>query len=109
MGGVSESFICFIDSGVFFFGNVFIENFGGFVFVCICNFDFLMNLFGFVGIELWVKGDGKCYKFFLCCEDKWDGVGYSYFFDIVYNIWIIICILFKDLILVFCVKVVENV
>ena len=108
MGGVSESSICLTDSGALFSGNVSTENSGGFVSVRTRNFDPPTNLFGSAGIELRVKGDGKRYKFFLRCEDKWDGVGYSYSFDTVYNIWTTIRIPFKDLTPVFRAKVVEN-
>ena len=108
MGGVSESSICLTDSGALFSGNVSTENSGGFVSVRTRNFDPPINLLGSAGIELRVKGDGKRYKFFLRCEDKWDGVGYSYSFDTVYNIWITIRIPFKDLIPVFRANVVEN-
>ena len=108
MGGVSESSIDITDSGAVFSGNVSTENSGGFVSVRTRNFDPPMNLLGSAGIELRVKGDGKRYKFLLRCEDKWDGVGYSYSFDTVYNIWITIRIPFKDLIPVFRAKVVEN-
>ena len=108
MGGVSESSICLKDSGALFSGNVSTENSGGFVSVRTRNFDPPMNLLGSAGIELRVKGDGKRYKFFLRCEDKWDGVGYSYSFDTVSNTWITIRIPFKDLIPVFRARVVEN-
>ena len=108
MGGVSESFIRLTDSGALFSGNVSTANSGGFVSVRTRNFDPPMNLLGYSGIELRVRGDGKRYKFFLRCEDKWDGIGYSYSFDTVYNIWTTIRIPFKDLIPVFRAKVVEN-
>ncbi|MGD1717368.1 CIA30 family protein [Dapis sp. BLCC M172] len=108
MGGVSESSIRLTGSSALFSGNVSTENSGGFVSVRTRNFDPPMNLLGYAGIELRVKGDGKRYKFFLRCEDKWDGVGYSYSFDTVYNIWTTIRIPFKDLTPVFRARVVEN-
>ncbi|WP_210407183.1 CIA30 family protein [Hydrocoleum sp. CS-953] len=108
MGGVSESSIRLTGSSAIFSGNVSTENSGGFVSVRTRNFGPPMNLLGYAGIELRVKGDGKRYKFFLRCEDKWDGVGYSYSFDTVYNIWTTIRIPFKDLTPVFRARVVEN-
>ncbi len=75
MGGVSESSIRLTGNSALFCGNVSTENSGGFVSVRTRNFDPPMNLLGYAGIELRVKGDGKRYKFFLRCEDKWDGVG----------------------------------
>ncbi|MGK7921971.1 MAG: CIA30 family protein [Trichodesmium sp.] len=108
MGGVSESSIRLTGSSALFSGNVSTENSGGFVSVRTRNFDPPMNLLGAAGIELRVKGDGKRYKFFLRCEEKWDGVGYCYSFDTVYNIWTTIRIPFKDLIPVFRARVVEN-
>ncbi|MEB3341880.1 CIA30 family protein [Okeania sp.] len=108
MGGVSESSIRLTGSSAIFSGNVSTANSGGFVSVRTRNFEPPVNLLGYSGIELRVKGDGKRYKFFLRCEEKWDGVGYSYSFDTVYNIWMTIRIPFKDLIPVFRARVVEN-
>lgn len=108
MGGVSESSIRVVDNSALFSGNVSTANSGGFASVRTRNFSSPLNLTGYEGIELRVKGDGKRYKFFIRSDAKWDGLGYSYSFDTVYNIWITVRIPFKELIPVFRAKTVKN-
>ena len=108
MGGVSESSIRLVENTALFSGNVSTANSGGFASVRTRNFDPSKNLGGYNGIEMRVKGDGKRYKFLLRCESKWDGVGYSYSFDTVYNIWITVRIPFEDLIPVFRAKTIKD-
>jgi uncharacterized protein YbjT (DUF2867 family) len=67
-----------------------------------------MDLSDYEGIELKVIGDGKRYKFITRCEGKWDGVGYSYSFDTIYDFPTTIRIPFQDLIPVFRAKTVEE-
>jgi uncharacterized protein YbjT (DUF2867 family) len=108
MGGVSESSIRLVENTALFTGNVSTANSGGFASVRTRNFDPPQNLAGFNGIEMRVKGDGKRYKLILRCESKWDGVGYCYSFDTVYNIWITVRIPFDDLIPVFRAKTIKD-
>ncbi|CBN56906.1 MULTISPECIES: CIA30 family protein [Kamptonema] len=108
MGGVSESSIKLINNIALFSGNVSTANSGGFASVRTRNFDPPLNLAEYSGIELRVKGDGKRYKFILRSDPKWDGIGYSYSFDTVYNIWMTVCIPFDDLIPVFRAKTVKD-
>lgn len=108
MGGVSESSIRLADNTALFTGNVSTANSGGFASVRTRNFDPPKNLAGYNGIEMRVKGDGKRYKLILRCESKWDGVGYCYSFDTVYNIWITVRIPFEDLIPVFRAKTIKD-
>ncbi|MBW4678764.1 MAG: CIA30 family protein [Microcoleus vaginatus WJT46-NPBG5] len=108
MGGVSESSIRLVDNTAFFSGNVSTANSGGFASVRTKNFDPPLNLAGYAGIDLRVKGDGKRYKFIIRSEVKWDGIGYSYSFDTVYNIWITVRIPFDALIPVFRAKTVKD-
>jgi uncharacterized protein YbjT (DUF2867 family) len=108
MGGASESNLRLGRNSAIFSGNVSTANNGGFASVRTRNFNPSLNLADYEGIELRVQGDGKRYKFLLRDEDKWDGIGYSYSFDTLYNCWTTIRIPFADLIPVFRAKTVPN-
>ncbi len=108
MGGTSESSIILTDNTALFTGNVSTANSGGFASVRTRNFESAIDLTGFSGIQLRVKGDGKRYKLIVRSESKWDGIGYCYSFDTVYNIWITITIPFDKLIPVFRAKTVKD-
>ncbi len=108
MGGTSESSLRLTDNTALFTGNVSTANSGGFASVRTRNFDETIDLTGFEGIELRVKGDGKRYKFIIRSEAKWDGIGYCYSFDTVYNVWITVRIPFDRLIPVFRAKTVKD-
>jgi uncharacterized protein YbjT (DUF2867 family) len=108
MGGVSESSLRLIDNTALFTGNVSTANSGGFASVRTRNFESALDLTGFSGIQLRVKGDGKRYKLIVRSEAKWDGIGYCYSFDTVYNIWITVTIPFEKLIPVFRAKTVKD-
>lgn len=108
MGGVSESSIRLIDNTALFSGNVSTANSGGFVSIRTRNFDPPLNLAGYTGIDLRVKGDGKRYKFIVRNESKWDSIAYCYSFDTIYNISITVRIPFDALIPVFRAKTVKD-
>jgi uncharacterized protein YbjT (DUF2867 family) len=108
MGGVSESNIRLVDNTALFSGNVSTANSGGFASVRTRNFSPAINLSGYEGIELRVKGDGKRYKFFIRSSTTWDGVGFAYSFDTVYGIWISVYIPFDALTPVFRAKTLKN-
>ena len=108
MGGVSQSNIRLASNQAIFAGIVSTDNNGGFASVRTRNFQPPLDLSGFEGIELRVKGDGKRYKFITRCEGKWDGIGYCYSFDTIYNFPTTIRIPFKDLIPVFRAKTVSD-
>ena len=108
MGGTSESSIILTDNTALFTGNVSTANSGGFASVRTRNFESPIDLTGFSGLQLRVKGDGKRYKLIVRSESKWDGIGYCYSFDTVYNIWITITIPFDKLIPVFRAKTVKD-
>jgi uncharacterized protein YbjT (DUF2867 family) len=108
MGGVSESNIQLVEGTALFAGNVSTANSGGFASVRTKNFSPAIDLSAYDGVELRVRGDGKRYKIFLRDESKWDGIGYSYSFDTVPNIWITVRVSFKDLIPVFRAKSVKD-
>ncbi len=104
MGGVSQSGIQLVENTALFAGNVSTENSGGFASIRTKNFESPIDLAGYEGIDLRVRGDGKRYKFFLRTEAKWDGVAYSHSFDTVANTWINVRVPFADLIPVFRAK-----
>ena len=108
MGGVSQSSIRLADNKAIFSGIVSTDNNGGFASVRTRNFDEPLDLSDYEGIELKLTGDGKRYKFIARCEGKWDGVGYCYSFDTVYDFPTTIQIPFKDLIPVFRAKTVSE-
>lgn len=108
MGGVSQSNIRLLGNKAIFSGIVSTDNNGGFASVRTRNFATPLDLSDYEGIELRVIGDGKRYKFIARCEGKWDGVGYCYSFDTVYNFPTTIRIPFEDLIPVFRAKTVSE-
>lgn len=108
MGGVSESNLRLINSRAVFSGNVSTANNGGFASVRTRNFETPLDLSNYEGIELRVQGDGKRYKFIIRSESKWDGVGYCYSFDTIYNCLTTIRIPFQELIPVFRAKTVRD-
>jgi hypothetical protein len=108
MGGVSNSSFRLGDRVAIFSGNVSTENSGGFASVRTRNFEPAIDLTGFTGIELRVKGDGKRYKFLVRDDDGWDSIGYSHSFDTVANEWITVRIPFATLIPVFRAKTLSN-
>ncbi|MEO1006426.1 MAG: CIA30 family protein, partial [Cyanobacteria bacterium J06638_38] len=108
MGGVSQSNIRLGSDRAFFSGIVSTDNNGGFASVRTRNFEQPLDLADYEGIEIRVVGDGKRYKFITRCEGKWDGIGYCYSFDTIYNFPTTIRIPFKDLIPVFRAKTVTE-
>lgn len=108
MGGVSSSNFSILEKTALFAGNVSTANSGGFASVRTKNFAPAINLSGFTGVRLRVKGDGQRYKIFLRTENTWDGVGYSYSFDTVANTWIDVNIPFVNLTPVFRAKTVKD-
>lgn len=108
MGGVSQSELRLTDDSALFTGYVSTANSGGFASVRTKNLEPPLNLTGYQGIRLKIKGDGKRYKFLMRSENKWDGVAYSHSFDTVTNQWQTIEIPFTDLIPVFRAKVVRD-
>lgn len=108
MGGVSESSLRLLDHAALFAGNVSTANSGGFASIRTRNFDPPLNLAGYDGIKLRVKGDGQRYKFILRTEAKWDGVAYCHSFDTEKDRWIEVQIPFTDLIPVFRAKTLKD-
>jgi uncharacterized protein YbjT (DUF2867 family) len=108
MGGVSSSNIQLTANTAVFTGNVSTANSGGFASIRTKNFDPPVNLSGYTGVELRVKGDGQRYKLFLRSDTAWDGLGYSHSFDTVADTWTNIRVPFADLVPVFRAKTVKD-
>ncbi len=108
MGGVSASGFSIEENKGVFSGNVSTENNGGFASIRTRNFDPPLNLSGYEGIYLRVKGDGNRYKFFLRFDTRWDGIGYAYSFDTQKDSWIDVYVPFSQLKPVFRAKLVED-
>lgn len=108
MGGVSNSSFQWSNGKAVFAGNVSTSNSGGFASVRTRNFDPAIDLSGYTGIELRVKGDGNRYKFLVRDDDGWDSIGYSYSFDTVAHEWINVRVSFSELIPVFRAKTMAN-
>ncbi len=108
MGGVSKSQFLLTDNAAFFTGEVSTANSGGFASARTCNLNPPLDLSGFTGIRLQIKGDGNRYKFIIRDQDKWDGLGYCYSFSTIDNSWITIDIPFAQMIPVFRAKTVSD-
>jgi hypothetical protein len=101
MGGVSASAIRLTKGFARFSGNVSTANSGGFASVRTRNFSPPLDLSGYDGIALKVQGDGQRYKCLLRCEERWDGLAYSYSFDTTPGVWMDVRIPFSALVPVF--------
>ncbi len=104
MGGVSASSFHLQEGAALFTGYVSTANSGGFASVRTRNFEPSLNLSGYTGIELLIKGDGQRYKFLIRDEDSWDSVAYSHSFDTTADEWIKVRVPFNQLIPVFRAK-----
>jgi hypothetical protein len=108
MGGVSASGLQLLPTSALFTGNVSTANSGGFASIRTRNLQPALNLSGYAGIELRVKGDGNRYKFFLRSDDRWDGIGYAHSFDTTPGEWITVKIPFDGLVPVLRAKTIPN-
>jgi hypothetical protein len=108
MGGVSNSTLQAAAGGALFSGNVSTANSGGFASVRTRNFEPPLNLSGYSGIELRVRGDGQRYKFLLRDEDSWDSLAYAHSFDTIADQWITVQIPFAQMVPVFRAKTVNT-
>jgi hypothetical protein len=81
MGGVSQSQWQELAGVARFGGIVSTENSGGFASVRTVNLEPALDLAGYQGLELCLRGDGQRYKFLLRDRSGWDSVAYAYAFD----------------------------
>ncbi len=108
MGGVSASGVQLQPEGMLFSGYVSTDNSGGFASVRTRNFEPALNLAGYVGLKLRIRGDGQRYKFFLRDSAAWDSVAHAYSFDTVADEWIDVSIPFAQMKPVQRAKTLEN-
>lgn len=104
MGGVSKSQVQAGDDCLMFSGEVSTANFGGFTSIRMRNLETPLNLSGWDGIELQVRGDGQRYKFFVRCDPQWDGVAHAQSFDTVKDQWTSVRLPFDQFVAVFRAK-----
>ncbi|MEN9202038.1 MAG: CIA30 family protein [Thermostichus sp. DG02_1_bins_55] len=81
MGGVSRSRLLWGGQQLLFTGQVSTANSGGFVSTRTRNLEPPLDLSGFAGLELRLRGDGQRYKFFVRDQTGWDSPAYSYAFE----------------------------
>jgi len=74
---------------------------GGFASVRSRNWTPALNLAGYDGLRLRVRGDGQRYKLTLRCAAAWDGVGYCLSVDTRPGVWQNVDVPFRDLVPVF--------
>ncbi len=104
MGGVSQSQLVLMEGMARFSGLVSTDNSGGFASIRTRNFDPPVNLSGFQGLVLQLRGDGQRYKFFLRDSPGWDAIAYGYSFDTTPGEWLSVSIPFSQLTPVFRAK-----
>jgi hypothetical protein len=108
MGGVSDSRITLVPEGADFLGNVSVQNSGGFASVRTRNFDPAIDLSGYQGIELQIRGDGQRYKFLMRSDIGWDSVAFAHSFDTIAGSWITVKIPFTTMVPVFRAKTLKD-
>eukprot|EP00178_Gracilaria_changii_P007914 TRINITY_DN245_c0_g1_i1.p1 TRINITY_DN245_c0_g1~~TRINITY_DN245_c0_g1_i1.p1 ORF type:complete len:560 (+),score=67.99 TRINITY_DN245_c0_g1_i1:2010-3689(+) len=108
MGGVSRSTVQSKNGELVFTGSVSTENNGGFASARMSDLETPMNLSGYDGLQLRVKGDGNHYKMIVRCEPKWDGLCHCFTFETVKDEWIDVKIPFERFNTVRRAKTVED-
>lgn len=107
MGGVSKGNV-FVQGGCLVFsGFVSTDNFGGFSSARTVDFPQPIDLSGYEGLRLRVRGDGKSYKLIVRCERKWDGIGHCFTFPTKSGEWTDVEIPFSEFKAVFRAKTLE--
>lgn len=109
MGGLSQSQFRQVGTSGVFSGCVSTENSGGFASVRTRDFQPPLDLTGYAGIELRLRGDGNRYKFFLRPENRWDGLAFCRSFDTVNDQWITVQLPFAQFVPVIRAKTVSGV
>ncbi|KAJ7537836.1 hypothetical protein O6H91_11G023700 [Diphasiastrum complanatum] len=115
MGGVSESHfqISSVDgenggpAGIFK-GFVSTENNGGFASIRTKNFDPLLDLSAYEGLEVRLKGDGHRFKLVIRTSTDFDAVGYTVIFDTKKNEWQSIRLPFVTFVPIFRARTVKD-
>lgn len=108
MGGVSQSSLQVIEGMALFAGSVSTANSGGFASIRTRNLEKPVDLSGYEGIQLRVRGDGKRYKLFLRTQNTWDSLAYGISFDTEASQWLTLRLPFAEMIPVFRAQRVED-
>lgn len=108
MGGVSKGNVRVQDGCLVFSGFVSTDNRGGFSSARTVDFTQPIDLKGYDGLRVRVRGDGKSYKLIVRCEKKWDGIGHCFTFPTKDGEWTDVEIPFSDFKPVFRAKTLEN-
>ncbi|KAI0561602.1 Complex I intermediate-associated protein [Gracilaria domingensis] len=95
MGGVSRSTVQSNNGELVFAGSVSTENNGGFASARMFDLKTPMNLSGYDGLLLRVRGDGNQYKMIVRCEPKWDGLSHCFTFETTKDEWVDVKIPFQ--------------
>jgi monofunctional biosynthetic peptidoglycan transglycosylase len=107
MGGVSESRITITESkAALFQGVVSLENYGGFS--SMRTYPRELDLAGYLGLEVKVKGDGKDYRLRLRTDNGHDGIAYQTHYKTEKETWITARLPFDSFIPVFRGRVIED-
>ncbi|GAB4150974.1 MAG: hypothetical protein Fur0046_30240 [Cyanobacteria bacterium J069] len=109
MGGVSQSQFRQVGAAGVFSGNVSTANAGGFASVRTRDWQPPLDLTGYIGIELRLRGDGHRYKLFLRPEDRWDGLAFCSSFDTERDRWLTVQLPFVHFVPVVRAKTVSGV
>ena len=94
MGGLSSSSVSVNDDKIIFTGNVSLENNGGFASLRSPVKEY--NFEGYVGIELKIKGDGKCFSISMKETSYFTGYFYTTTFETKKDEWIVVHIPFNQ-------------
>ncbi|XP_002968299.2 uncharacterized protein LOC9631474 [Selaginella moellendorffii] len=112
MGGVSESFLQVGREGDepvgIFRGVVSTANNGGFASIRTKNFDPVLDLSAYDGLELRLKGNGQRLKLIVRVSKDWDGTGYTASFDTQKNSWTQVRVPFSSFVPVFRARTVQD-
>ncbi|GMH41686.1 hypothetical protein BSKO_09596 [Bryopsis sp. KO-2023] len=115
MGGCSESSLIRIPGAgedgadaIVFRGNVTAANNGGFASVRSKNFEGGLDLGGYDGVSLRLRGNGQRFKMIIRTDTNWDGIGFCRSFDTVDGEWQTINLPFSEFIPVFRAKTVKD-
>lgn len=107
MGGLSNSNFALSNHHTAIFSGVLrLENNGGFA--STRSKAMQLQLDGFKGIQVRVKGDGNKYQFRIRTNNQMDGVAYRYHFETIKNQWQTITIPFIQCIPVFRGQILRN-
>ena len=107
MGGVSSSAIVQASESVALFsGTVSLENNGGFA--SVRSRPQLLDLSGYQGIQVRVRGDGKRYQFRIRTDNRYDGPTYRTSFETTRGEWTVHKLLFSDFVPTFRGRILKN-